>query len=156
MSTVLMLVNNPLNPDPRVEREAKALVDAGLNVRIAAVSLSANNLERVRDKRGFEIVKLPNPRRLSSHSRTGWKKALLDIIRYYYEVLKHIRLLMRDVTVVHCHDFDTLPMGYVLSKLGSKLVYDSHEAFSGMFSQSVPRVIPLIVDALESIVSERS
>jgi glycosyltransferase involved in cell wall biosynthesis len=40
--------------------------------------------------------------------------------------------------VVHCHDLDTLPLGFALGKLKRKpIVYDSHESFPDMLEGSV-------------------
>ena len=41
--------------------------------------------------------------------------------------------------VIHCHDLDTLPLGFVLGKLKRKpIVYDAHESFPDMLEGSVP------------------
>jgi glycosyltransferase involved in cell wall biosynthesis len=49
--------------------------------------------------------------------------------------------------VVHCHDLDTLPLGFLLGKLKRKpIVYDAHESFPDMIEGSVhPRVQGVLV-----------
>ena len=44
--------------------------------------------------------------------------------------------------IVHCHDLDTLPLGFILGKLRRKpIVYDAHESFPDMLTGSVNPVI---------------
>ena len=155
--TVLMLVTKDVNPDPRVEKEAAALSRAGLKVRVVGISDGLRTCRVTNDSRGFDIIRLPNPRTLSGRFRSGWLSSMMRIGRYYLECLRRMKLLLDGVSVVHCHDFDTLPLGYSLAKLwGSRLVYDSHEAFSGMFSESVPPIVSYLVDMLERMLSRKA
>ena len=44
--------------------------------------------------------------------------------------------------VVHCHDLDTLPLGFMLGKLKRKpIVYDAHESFPDMLEGSVHALV---------------
>ena len=52
--------------------------------------------------------------------------------------------------VVHAHDFDTLPIGFLISKLrGRPLVYDAHESYAEMIAQDAPRFIGRLVHIAE-------
>jgi glycosyltransferase involved in cell wall biosynthesis len=64
---------------------------------------------------------------------------------------------LANVNIIHCHDFDTLPIGYFLSKInGSRLIYDAHEEFSGMFSSNVPRIIHILVNSIERLLAKKA
>jgi glycosyltransferase involved in cell wall biosynthesis len=48
-------------------------------------------------------------------------------------VKAYARASTKGFDIVHCHDFDTLPLGYLLSKQKkAKLVYDAHESYVDM------------------------
>jgi glycosyltransferase involved in cell wall biosynthesis len=54
------------------------------------------------------------------------------------------------VNILHCHDFDTLPIG-ILAKIvkpNRKLVFDSHEHYPSMISLQTPRVLQRIISIL--------
>jgi glycosyltransferase involved in cell wall biosynthesis len=54
--------------------------------------------------------------------------------------------------VVHCHDLDTLPLGFLIGKLkGKPIVYDAHESFPDMLEGSVHPLVRRGVDWLESL-----
>jgi len=58
--------------------------------------------------------------------------------------------------VVHCHDLDTLPLGFILGKLKRKpIVYDAHESFPDMLEGSVPRMVQSGVARLENFLIRR-
>jgi glycosyltransferase involved in cell wall biosynthesis len=61
--------------------------------------------------------------------------------------------LARDMhfDVVHSHDFDTLFLGIMLSRLrGVPLVYDAHEVYARMIRTDVPGSVASVTDRLES------
>lgn len=52
--------------------------------------------------------------------------------------------------MIHCHDFDTLPIGFILAKVKRcKLVYDVHEHFAKMIQFDVSEILGKIIDLLE-------
>jgi glycosyltransferase involved in cell wall biosynthesis len=57
---------------------------------------------------------------------------------------------------IHCHDLDTLPLGFVLGRLRRKpVVYDAHESFPDMLEGNVPRVIRRGLALLETSLIRR-
>ena len=59
--------------------------------------------------------------------------------RFYLKALRFARKQRFDI--VHCHDLDTLPLGYMISKMsGAKVIYDSHESYTDMIADSAPAV----------------
>lgn len=122
---ILMLLSNAFDPDPRVHREALALVEAGHQVTILC-------WDRDRKTKADEVVDGIHLHRIyvdSTHGRgvaqmfylaTFWAKAFAAGRKKTFDV-------------VHAHDFDTLPLGFALARLkGAKLVYDSHESYVDM------------------------
>jgi glycosyltransferase involved in cell wall biosynthesis len=129
-ATVLMLLTNAYDPDPRVRQEALALVAMGCRVRLLAwdrdlKAAAAETIEGVEIERVFLE---------SAHGRGN-----TQVFFYAWLYLKmlwrawHIRF-----DVVHCHDLDTLPLGFALGKLKRKpVVYDAHESFPDMLAENV-------------------
>src|SRR5262245_60730858 len=133
-STVLMLLTNAYDPDPRVRQEALSLIGMGCRVHILAWD---------RDMRAaaFESVEGVEVERVFLRSTHG--RGATQIIFYIWLYLKMLWRGWRvDFDAVHCHDLDTLPLGFILGKLRRKpIVYDAHESFPDMLEGNVPGVI---------------
>ena len=116
-----MLVTKDARYDPRVSKERKSLVMAGYDVKVMGI--------REKGKVGMlSILK-----RLARH-QLGW------FIQSHKEQHDYI----------HAHDFDTLPMGVLISKLkGVPLVYDAHESYSDMVSNKLPEDMTRMMKWLE-------
>jgi glycosyltransferase involved in cell wall biosynthesis len=128
---VLMLLTNAFDPDPRVHNEAKSLVKHGYEVRIVC-------WDRDRKNTAVECIDGIFVERIylkSTHGRGLTQVFFLPLfwIKTFFRVFKD------KLDIVHCHDFDTLPLGYILAKFKkAKLIYDAHESFSDMLSNSLP------------------
>jgi len=122
---VLMLLSNAFDPDPRVHREAKALVDAGYEVTILG-------WDRDRKSASQEVVDGITVERIyvdSTHGRGS--SQMFFLFMFWFKAF--FAGLGKSFDVVHAHDFDTLPLGFLLAKIkGRKLVYDSHESYVDM------------------------
>jgi glycosyltransferase involved in cell wall biosynthesis len=128
--TVLMLLTNAYDPDPRVRQEALALIGMGCRVKLLAwdrdLKASASEcMEGVEVERVFLS---------SSHGR--------GTTQLFFYAWLYLKMLWRgwrtSFDVVHCHDLDTLPLGFLLGKLKRKpIVYDAHESFPDMIEGSV-------------------
>jgi len=58
--------------------------------------------------------------------------------------------------LIHCHDLDTIPLGFVLGKLkGKPIVYDAHESFPDMLSGNVHLIMRRGVYWLEDFLIRR-
>jgi glycosyltransferase involved in cell wall biosynthesis len=58
--------------------------------------------------------------------------------------------------MIYCHDFDTLPVGYILAKIKRcKIVYDSHESYMEMLDSNVTDIFKVIIFALENFLLRR-
>lgn len=132
--TVLMLLTNAYDPDPRVRQEALALIGMGCQVKIMA-------WDRDLKAPASECMEGVQVERVFLSSRHG--RGTTQLFFYAWLYLKMLwRGWRTSFDVVHCHDLDTLPLGFVLGKLKRKpIVYDAHESFPDMIDGSVhPRV----------------
>lgn len=128
---ILMLVDNPCDPDPRVTREAQALDAAGAHVTVLAWRRDSQAPER--EERGQVVIRRLRPR---SGRRLGTRQVWF-LLGFYREV---IRTLPRGpVDVVVAHDFLMLPLGaYVARRCRAHLVYDAHEIYRWMEAGRLP------------------
>ena len=147
-ATILMLLTNVYDPDPRVRQEALALIGMGCRIKILAWDrdLKAPATELME---GVEVERVFLP---SSHGR-----GTTQIFFYAWLYCKMFwRGLRTSFDAVHCHDLDTLPLGFVLGKLKRKpVVYDAHESFPDMLAGSVHPHIRIALTRLENFLIRR-
>jgi glycosyltransferase involved in cell wall biosynthesis len=145
---VLMLLTNAYDPDPRVRQEALALLSFGCDVRILAWDRDLKS--RPYEQSEGVIVERVCVR--STHGR-GWTQLFIYALLYLRMLRRGWRL---DFDVVHCHDLDTLPLGYILAKCKRKpLVYDAHESFTDMLTGSVPALLRRFLFGIETLLIRR-
>ncbi len=137
MASTLMLLTYPYRPDPRVFREARALTRNGIKVHLIAWDRDTGRRHQV-DEGGVDVIRV-GPK--CPYRSAG--KVISRLPRYWLNVLRESRKI--DFDVIHCHDFDTLPLGMLLSKLrGRPVLYDAHEIYSAMIRKDVPSVADII------------
>jgi len=146
--TVLMLLTNAYDPDPRVRQEALALIGMGCRVRLLAWDrdLKAPAAECME---GVEVERVY----LSSVHGRG----TTQLFFYVWLYLKMLwRGLRTSFDAVHCHDLDTLPLGFVLGKLKRKaIVYDAHESFPDMLQGAIHPSVQRGLVLLENVLIRR-
>ncbi len=147
-TTVLMLLTNSYDPDARVRQEALELLAMGYRVRVLA-------WDRDVKSPAAEVMEGVEVERVQLRSRHGLGGAQL----LFYAVL-YGRMLWRGWKVrfdlVHCHDLDTLPLGFVLARLRRKpVIYDSHENFLGMLEGSVHAALRAVLRRCEDFLIRR-
>jgi glycosyltransferase involved in cell wall biosynthesis len=146
---VLMLLTNAYDPDPRVRQEALTLIGMGCRVQLLAWDrdLKADASELME---GVEVERVF----LSSKHGRGTTQILFYAALYLKMLWRGLRT---QFDIVHCHDLDTLPIGFVLGKLKRKpIVYDAHESFSDMLEGSVAPVVRRCVLWLETLLIRRT
>jgi glycosyltransferase involved in cell wall biosynthesis len=145
---VLMLLTNAYDPDPRVRQEALALAGMGCRVRLLAWDRDL----KAAAKACMEGVEVERVHLSSSHGR-----GTAQIFCYAWLYLKMLwRGLRTSFDVVHCHDLDTLPLGFVLGKLKRKpIVYDAHESFPDMLEGNVHLSVRRGLTRLENFLIRR-
>ncbi len=126
-----MLLSNPYRPDPRVRREALALREGGYDILLFAWDRE-NSYPRRENLEGIEVRRIKLKCSYDSFLESSVKLPLLW--------MRMLTWLLSDrFEIVHCHDLDTLPLGLFVSKLkGRPCIFDAHEIYSAMVSESVP------------------
>ncbi len=141
MVRIAMLLSNAFRPDPRVLKEARTLVGHGHQVLI---------LCWVREN-SFPSTEQPLPslqiRRIQTISSTygiGIRQ-ILPLLRFWFAALPP--LTQFDPEVVHCHDFDTLPVGWLWAKWHHKLlIYDAHEYYAELIKPRLKSVVGSLLE----------
>jgi glycosyltransferase involved in cell wall biosynthesis len=143
-----MLLTNAYDPDPRVRQEALSLTRMGCRVRILAWD---------RDLRGpaVETIEGVDIERVFVASTHG--RGVTQILFYMWLYARMFwRGLATPFDAVHCHDLDTLPLGFALGKLRRKpIVYDAHESFPDMLQGSVHQVVLRALVLMETVLIRR-
>ena len=136
---ILMILSNPFMVDPRVHKEAKALVDNGHEVKVIVWD-RRNEYEPENVVDGIQLIRIHNKGMLRFmpndllRNPIWWRKAYKKAKEVYKKGFKF--------DVVHCHDLDTLQTGvWLKKKLGVKLVYDAHELWGYLIEKDVPKFV---------------
>ncbi|MDI6917799.1 MAG: glycosyltransferase family 4 protein [Thermoplasmatales archaeon] len=142
MKKILMLLSNPFRPDVRVYKEAISLIENGYDVTIIA-------WDRGKRYPKIEVVDKIKVERVQIHSAySNFLSFILKLPLFWLAVFT--TMVKKDFDVVHCHDFDTLPIGFLIAKFRrKKLIYDAHEWYSRMISETTPKFILRMVDIAE-------
>ena len=132
MTHIVMLLSNAFRPDPRVEREAHALVNHGHRVTIICWDRQAELPPR-ENYNGTEIIRVHSIR---SAYGSGWRQ--LFYLPRFWRVASQLAWEFRP-GIVHCHDLDTLYAGRQIKKqLKCPLIYDAHEHYPALMSLYLP------------------
>jgi glycosyltransferase involved in cell wall biosynthesis len=105
---------------PRITSEAKSLLEQGHSIIIFGWDRKGNCPEsEISDNIQIKRVKV------KSKEMRGPLQILFLVV---FWVKAFIKLLDKEINIIHCHNLDVMPLGYVLSKLkGCRLIYDAHE-----------------------------
>jgi glycosyltransferase involved in cell wall biosynthesis len=139
---VCMLVTNRGVDDPRVCMEAETLQRDGYAVTVIGWDRDADrDIEEKQNGVNFLRLKLR-----STHGRGIAQPFFLS--GFWLRAYGTLRRLRPEV--IHCHDLDTLPVGWLAAKpLGARLVFDAHENFPDMMIEHLPKVLVSILRVLE-------
>jgi glycosyltransferase involved in cell wall biosynthesis len=143
-----MLLTNTYDPDPRVRQEALTLLALGCRVRLLA-------WDRDRKSPATETIEGVEIERVQLASRHG-----RGTTQIFFYLALYLRMFWRgwrtQFDVVHCHDLDTLPLGWALGIFKRKrVVYDAHESFPDMLAGSVPAFVQRLLFRLENSLIRR-
>lgn len=129
VKNIKMILTNGFDPDPRVYKEAKTLVQAGHKVEILCWDRENRYLEKEN-----EIVDGIRIKRFYPKSKygSGYKQIIA-----YKKFIKEVKDYLKDkeYDAIHCHDFDGLFIGYKIRRANKniKFVYDQHDLFYQYF-----------------------
>lgn len=117
---IVMLLSNGFDPDPRVYKEAKSLVNAGFQVLVLAWDRD-DLYPQEEIIHGISVFRI----RTKGYYGKGLS-SILSFFKFYITVLK--KLSKMKAYFLHCHDVDTLLIGLIVLLLRKvKIVYDPHE-----------------------------
>ena len=172
---ILMILKNDregLRKDGRVLREARSLTSAEHDVTIFLTECLMGNEEE--HLGGVKIKGIPVvdrlkivQRLLTKGQRKGMQKSVHNkVVSIINEICKPIRfaviskiLLRENSDVYHCHDFETIMLGFLASRLRKKnLVYDSHEIYfeRTLFDMGINRLKKPILVAFERYMARKA
>ncbi|MBD3288786.1 glycosyltransferase [candidate division KSB1 bacterium] len=124
---ICMILMTEFTHDARVTKEAITLTKAGHKVVFFALK-SRETLSHEK-RHNFEIY------RVTLFTRYFLPKGqLFYFIKYLEFILQLVKEIWnKDFDVYHSHDLETLPIGFILSRIRKKpLIYDSHELYIEM------------------------
>lgn len=147
-----MLVTNSLVKDPRVQREALYASQKGNDVTVIGVSDSFYDKNFYKDLPYNVCICSINQK-----YREKLKSSYMKFLRFTIPNIKMIKECKRiKPQIIHANDFDTLPAAYIASKLiKSKVVYDSHEIYTGNPALSNKPFIKKVLQLIESFLIRR-
>jgi len=144
-----MLLSNAFRPDPRVAREAQALINAGHPVTVVCWDREAKYPTR----KVVEDYQIERVQDVQTEYGAGARQ-ILYTPRFWSAAAKRVRKMHPDV--IHCHDLDTLPAGWWLKgRTGAKLVYDAHEDYPALMSLYLPGGMVRMLSWLERYLLRR-
>lgn len=124
---VAMLLSNPFRPDPRVLKEAVSLVQAGHDVTVICWDRASEMRPDERLVFGVRIIRVQD---VPSSYGLGTRQ-LLRVPLFWLAILPILNHIQPEV--VHCHDFDTLPVGLLWGRLHRRpVIYDAHEYYADL------------------------
>lgn len=146
---ILMLLTNRFDPDPRVYYEARALLEQGYRVTVVCWD---RDLPRAAADVTIDDISVHRISLASRHGRGN--SQLLFVPLFWLRALWYC--LRKQYDYVHCHDFDTLPLGFVLGRIRRKpVIYDSHENYLGMLGTRIHPWIRRMLRAVEDFLLRR-
>jgi glycosyltransferase involved in cell wall biosynthesis len=140
---VLLVRSNPIAPDPRVEKTARALADAEYGVTVLGWDRTAT-LPRSRQRPYGAQVLLP--------IRAAFGRGLGNtpqLMRWQWGLLRWLLRHRRDFDVIHACDFDTiLPALFAAQRFGKQVVYDVFDFYADHL-RATPRWVLAILRRME-------
>lgn len=128
--------------DPRVYREAKALIEGGHELTLVCRSKVSENVPKEENYEGINVLRI-------LQSQTQWKPSILSraissMKRFaqYREAMNEMVKLVKDLMpdAVHCHDLEVMPVGVRAKRaLNIPLIFDMHENYPAMMRAIHPK-----------------
>ena len=140
---VLFCRSNPIAPDPRVEKEARALVRAGYQVKALGWDRSGF-LPAEEDVDGVPIIRLP--------IRAPFGKGIKNFPQLFRWQVHLLAWLIRNrgaYDIIHACDFDTILPAFLLKNLArKKVIYDIFDFYADHL-RATPHWIKKMIRALD-------
>lgn len=119
---VAMIRAHPVDPDVRIEKEAKALSKAGFEVTVLAWGRYGKNSLREENRSGYTIRRF--------QFRAPWGVRVVFFLPFWW-AFELVWLLRNKWDVVHSADFDTLLPALIAAKIKNKpIIYDIFDFYA--------------------------
>lgn len=132
---ILFCRSNPIAPDPRVDKEARTLVDAGFMVLALGWDRTAE-LPLQEQADGYTIIRLP--------IRSEYARGLHNfpqLLRWQWGLWRWLIVHRREYDLIHACDFDTiLPALWCQHFYGKTVIYDIFDFYSDHL-RATPRAV---------------
>lgn len=143
MKRVLFLRSNPVDPDPRVEKEAAALAEIGYEVKVLGWDRTGQ-LTRVVSAPFGVVERIPLRARFGAGLRN-----LPGLLRFQLALAAYLIRNRKAYDVIHACDFDTALTGYLLGcLLGKRVIYDVFDFYAEMLRKT-PSWLKSLVRAID-------
>lgn len=124
MKNILMILDNGHKPDVRVAKEIRTLNKLGIKVKLVCwdqdTDLPVNE--------SFELLTIKRIK-IKAKRQEGIKK-IKDLIKFYDQTIKLLKVEKENFDFIYVHDFLLLPLGVLLKiRTKNKLIYDAHEIY---------------------------
>jgi len=141
-----MVLSKPLKPDVRVAKEARSLSRSGFEVQVFCWDRLALYSKFEHDN-GFEIRRVHIP-----SSYQNFAKFIITAPLFWGWAVAQV--IANNPSIVHCHDFDTMPVGLVAKFFGKRLVYDAHEYYPEMVRGTIPEAIRRLLAKIDLLFAQ--
>jgi glycosyltransferase involved in cell wall biosynthesis len=136
---ILFCRSNPISPDPRVEKEARAAARAGYSISITGWDRSAE-LPRHELNSEFIIYRL--------HIQSNYGKGLMNLpglLRWQLGLLWWMIRNIKEIDLIHACDFDTIMPALICKFVwGKKVVYDIFDFYADHL-RATPELIKKVI-----------
>lgn len=129
MARIASVVSNGCNPDPRVLREARWLVEVGHKVTIHAFD-RREELPQNEEIDGVKIIR----HRVGNTPYGGTLSTAMGLMKFR----KSVANALKNYDLLHCHDADTLPLAKFSS---SPIIFDMHDLHHTWIQMPNPKSI---------------
>jgi glycosyltransferase involved in cell wall biosynthesis len=146
-NSVVMLITNPFRPDSRVLKEAMSLSKLGYRITIIAWDRQAEYAPHEELTSHLQVIRIQMVR---SHYGIGARQ-FFPLLHFWREAAFILNELQP--RLLHCHDFDTLPLGMFLGlRHHIPVIYDAHEYYADLVATRLNSAIgKLMVSSIRKI-----
>jgi glycosyltransferase involved in cell wall biosynthesis len=154
MKNVIMLRSNAIDPDPRLEKEASALLDAGYSVKILGWDREQQYNSTYSKSIGGKNVEVTLARFKATFG--GGLKNLLSLLCFQFWVFFKLLKARKEFDVLHAADFDTILPCFAMKLMfkEKKIIYDIYDFYVDAFT--VPNCLKSIVRNLDFLAIKHS
>ena len=143
---VLMILTNGFDPDLRVYKEAKYLINNGHNVEI----LCWDRENKYIDKPTEMIDRIKITRFYEKSIYGSGLKQVFSLIKFKRQCKTYINNNNIKPNFLHCHDLDGMLVGYLLHIKNSKLVFDMHEYYNTGSYAKIYFIVKKLINFLQN------